>query len=339
MRILVTGGRGKVGRATVDALLAAGHDVTSTDFGAPTFERPDLGEAAYVQTDLTDAGSGLRGRARPRRGDPRGGDPRADPQPGSTWFHKNLMSTFNALEAAVRWQVPALRQRVVRDGAGLVLRRAALPARLPARRRGAPAAPAGPVRHVQGLRRAAHGRGRPPLGHPLHLRAPVVGAVGGQHEHNLGPVVSGGGDEPSDGFWSYVDVYDLAAMLRLAAESDLPGHEVFYAAQPDNSSPGLPLADLVRRHHGDAIELRGLTAPTRRASPPPRPSGCWAGSRRARGATTSTRRALLGRVELPDRDPEHHEAEHEHDRRPRAAPARASPTTSRPGRARRARRR
>ena len=30
----------------------------------------------------------------------------------------------------------------------------------------------------------------------------------GNIEHNLGPVVSGGGDEPSAGFWSYVDVYD-----------------------------------------------------------------------------------------------------------------------------------
>ena len=49
-------------------------------------------------------------------------------------------------------------------------------------------------------------------------------------------------------------------MLRLAAESDLPGHEVFYAAQPDNSA-GRPLADLVRRHHGDAIALRDVDRP------------------------------------------------------------------------------
>jgi UDP-glucose 4-epimerase len=82
----------------------------------------------------------------------------------------------------------------------------------------------------------------------------------GNIEHNLGPILRGGGDEPSAGFWSYVDVYDLAEMLRLAAESDLPGHEVFYAAQPDNSA-GLPLADLVRRHHGDAIPLRDLPRP------------------------------------------------------------------------------
>jgi nucleoside-diphosphate-sugar epimerase len=38
MRILVTGARGKVGGATVAALVDAGHDVTATDVGRPRFE-------------------------------------------------------------------------------------------------------------------------------------------------------------------------------------------------------------------------------------------------------------------------------------------------------------
>jgi UDP-glucose 4-epimerase len=82
----------------------------------------------------------------------------------------------------------------------------------------------------------------------------------GNIERNLGPVIRGDDDEPSPGFWGYTDVYDLAEALRLAAESDLPGHEVFYIAQADNST-GLPLADLVRRHFGDRIELRALARP------------------------------------------------------------------------------
>ena len=106
MRILVTGGRGKVGRATVDALLAAGHDVTATDLGAPVFERPDPGSAAYLQADLTDAGAGLRRRARPRRGDPRrAAIPEPTRHPAHVVFHNNVMSTFNMIEAAVRWGV------------------------------------------------------------------------------------------------------------------------------------------------------------------------------------------------------------------------------------------
>ena len=53
---------------------------------------------------------------------------------------------------------------------------------------------------------------------------------------------------------SYVDVYDLAELLRLAAESDLPGHDVVYAAQPDNAG-GRPLEDLVARMH--QVPVRG----------------------------------------------------------------------------------
>src|SRR5919201_3811066 len=57
MRILVTGARGKVGSAAVATLLDAGHEVTALDIGAPVFETPEPGAAAYFQADLADAGS------------------------------------------------------------------------------------------------------------------------------------------------------------------------------------------------------------------------------------------------------------------------------------------
>jgi UDP-glucose 4-epimerase len=78
----------------------------------------------------------------------------------------------------------------------------------------------------------------------------------GNYAHNLGTCLRDP-DEPSASFWSYIDVYDLADALRLAAESELPGHEVFYIASPDNCA-NRPLAEMVRRHHGDAVELREL---------------------------------------------------------------------------------
>jgi nucleoside-diphosphate-sugar epimerase len=61
-------------------------------------------------------------------------------------------------------------------------------------------------------------------------------------------------------FWSWIDADDLGEALRLAAESDLPGHEVLYIASPGNAT-GLPLHDLVRRHHGDAVALRPVDRP------------------------------------------------------------------------------
>jgi UDP-glucose 4-epimerase len=56
-------------------------------------------------------------------------------------------------------------------------------------------------------------------------------------------------------FGCYVDADDLAEAIRLAVESDLPGHEVMYAAAADNAA-GVPLGEGIRRRYGDRIELR-----------------------------------------------------------------------------------
>ena len=81
----------------------------------------------------------------------------------------------------------------------------------------------------------------------------------GNIERNIGPSVRGPA-QPSAGLWSYIDAYDLADALLLAAGSELAGHEVLYIASPDNVA-GRPLAELVREHHGDAIELRPVDRP------------------------------------------------------------------------------
>jgi nucleoside-diphosphate-sugar epimerase len=260
MRILVTGGRGKVGRATVDALLAAGHDVTATDLGAPVFERPDPGTAAYVQADLTDAGAAFSVV--------RGHDavihtaaiPEPTGNPPHVVFQNNLMATFNAIEAAVRWGVGRFVNVSSETAPGwFFAERRFLPDYLP-------------VDEEHPLRPQDSYALSKVLGEQLMdaaVRRSDVRCITirpswvqweGNIERNLGPIVRGKGDEPSVGFWSYVDLYDLAEAMRLAAESDLPGHEAFYIAQPDNSA-GLPLADLLRRHHGDAIPLRELPRP------------------------------------------------------------------------------
>ena len=85
----------------------------------------------------------------------------------------------------------------------------------------------------------------------------------GNYESNLGPWLR----EPavSEGFWAYIDVYDLADAIRLAAEASTPGHEVVYIASPDIASHE-PLEELARRFHGDA-------APEIRPSDEARPSG------------------------------------------------------------------
>ena len=263
MRILVTGGRGKVGRATVHALLAAGHDVTSTDLGAPVFERPDPGEAAYQQADLTDAGAAFA----VVRGHDAVIHAAAIPAPGHhpphVVFHNNLMGTFNAIEAAVRWGVGRFVNVSSETAPGwFFAERPALPDYVPVDEEH-PLRPQDPyaLSKVFGEQLMDAAVRRSDI-RCISIRPSWV-QWEGNIERNLGPLVSGDDDGPNAGFWGYTDLYDLAEALRLAAESDLPGHEVFYIAQPDNST-GLPLADMVRRHHGDKVAVRDL--PRRDAS-------------------------------------------------------------------------
>jgi UDP-glucose 4-epimerase len=106
MRVLLTGALGKVGRATSEALLAAGHKVTGVDVARPTFDRPLPGQARYQQADLTDAGDAyalVRGHDAVVHA---AAIPEPTQNPPHTVFHNSLMSTFNLLEAAVRWGVP-----------------------------------------------------------------------------------------------------------------------------------------------------------------------------------------------------------------------------------------
>src|SRR5256714_15565741 len=119
MRVLVTGARGKVGRAAVAALQRAGHETVATDLATPDFDTPPAGTAPYVKTDLTDAGQvyALVGGASVGEG-PRPGPfeavvhAGAIPAPGRhaphVVFTNNLSATFNVVEACVRLGVRRL---------------------------------------------------------------------------------------------------------------------------------------------------------------------------------------------------------------------------------------
>jgi UDP-glucose 4-epimerase len=262
MRILITGARGKVGAATVAALADAGHDLTATDLGPPRFEA-DRDAVAYRQADLTDAGDAfavVRGHdavvhaaAIP---DPTHNAPHAV-------FRNNLMAVFNTLEAAVRFGI----QRFVNLSSETVPgfffpERPWLPEYVPVDEQH-------PVRPQDPYATAKH------FGEQLMdaaVRRADITCVSlrpswvqweGNYELNIGPWLR----EPavSEGFWAYIDVYDLADAIRLAAEADTPGHEVVYIASPDIAAHE-SLPELARRFHGDA-------APEIRPSDEPRPNG------------------------------------------------------------------
>jgi UDP-glucose 4-epimerase len=259
MRVLVTGAHGKVGRAATAALADAGHDVTASDVGRGVFERPLPGELPYQQADLTDAGQAfavVRGHDAVVHA---AAIPDPTHNPPHVVFQNNLMATFNVLEAAVRFGVPRFVYISSETVPGFFFpERPFLPEYAPVDE-DHPSHPQDPYAlskfFGEKLCDAAVARSdiRCISIRPSHVQ------YEDNYERNLGPQVR----DPSvlsPNLWSYIDAYDLADAIRLAAESDLPGHEVFYIASPDNSC-GSDFAELLRTYYGDQIELRPLTRP------------------------------------------------------------------------------
>src|SRR5918994_2382956 len=190
-----------------------------------------------------------------------GHDGAAIPEPTQntvhTVFRNNLMATFNTLEAAVRWEVPRFVHLSSETVPGFAFaERPFLPDSLPVDERH-------PVRPQDPYATAKH------FGEQLMdaavRRSDVTGISirpswvqwEGNYAGNLSPALRDPEGTTSASLWSYIDAYDLADALRLAAEVRTPGHEVAYIASPDNHA-NRPLAQLIRHHHGDAVEIRGL---------------------------------------------------------------------------------
>jgi nucleoside-diphosphate-sugar epimerase len=257
MKVLVTGAKGKVGSATVKALLAAGHEVTATDVMRGVFERPGPGEPAYFQADLTNAGDAfalVRGMnavvhaaAIP---DPTHNTP-------ATVFQNNIMATFNMIEAAVRSGVSRFVNISSETVPGFFFpERPFLPDYVPVDEEH-PIRPQDPYAlskyFGELLMDAAVQRSDIRC---ISIR-PCWVHHEGNYERNLGPQVRDA-SVLSANLWSYIDVHDLADAIVLAVQSDLPGHEVFYIASPDNVG-GRPFAETVRKYYGDQIEIRPLS--------------------------------------------------------------------------------
>jgi UDP-glucose 4-epimerase len=258
VRILVTGARGKVGAATVDRLLRAGHDVTAADIAPAVYERAR--EVTYVQADLADAGHAAAVVPGHDAVVHTAAIPSPVHNPPHVIFQNNLMATYHTLEAAERSGVRRFVYVSSETVPGFSYPRRYFHAQY------APIDEDHPVRPQDSyalskwfgekLMDAASQRSDLAC---VSLR-PTWVQWEGNIERNVGPIVRAHGADRSASFWSYVIVDDLADAIWLAATADTPGHEVLYVAAADNATGG-PLHDLVRRHFGDEGELRPVDRP------------------------------------------------------------------------------
>jgi len=256
MKIVVTGAHGKVGRAATKALLEAGHEVLATDLSRPGFERREEGSARYVMADLTDAGEAFAVI--------RGADavvhaaaiPEPTGNPPQVVFRTNLMASFNVLEAAIRFGVGRFVNISSETVPGFFFpERDFLPDYAPVDELH-PIRPQDPYAlskyFAEQLMDAAVQRSDIKC---ISLRPSWV-QYEGNYEQNLGPQIRDAA-VLSPNLWSYIDAYDLADAIVLATESDIPGHQVFYIASPDNVG-GHDFAAVLKKYYGDQIELRPL---------------------------------------------------------------------------------
>lgn len=259
MKVLVTGARGKVGRAAVEALLDKGHEVVATDLMRPTFERKGEREVPYSMADLTDAGDAFAVT--------RGVDavvhcaaiPEPTGNPPHVVFHTNIMSTFNMIEAAIRFGVKRFVYISSETVPGFFF---------PEREDLPDYAPVDEEHEIRPQDPYALSKWFGELLMDAAVRRSDIKCISlrpswvqyeENYERNLGPQVR---DESvlSANLWSYIDVYDMADAIVLATESDLPGHDVFYIASPDNAT-GKDFGELLHKYYGDKIELKPVDRP------------------------------------------------------------------------------
>jgi UDP-glucose 4-epimerase len=256
MKVLITGARGKVGRAVTQTMSEAGHEVFTTDLSQPSYERKEEGAPKYRMADLTDAGSAY---ALVRDMDAvlhLAAIPEPTGHPPHVVFQNNLMGTFNLIEAAISFGVKRFVNVSSETVPGFFFPdRPFLPDYAPVDE-DHPIRPQDPYalsKHFgEQLMDAAVARS--------DIRAisirPCWVQFEGNYAQNLGPQIRDA-SVLSQNLWSYIDVYDLADALVLAVESDLPGHEVMYIASPDNVG-GHDFAAVLKEYYGDQIALRHL---------------------------------------------------------------------------------
>lgn len=260
LRLLITGARGRVGQAVVEASLAHGHRTVTTDIGAPQYGVP--GRTPYLRADLTDYGEtvGVIAEARPDVIVNSAAIPAPGSDPAHVVFRTNTAIAYNVAEAVARLNIRRLVSLSSETVPGFITApRPFLPDYLPVDEEH-------PIRpqDAYALSKSISEQICDALVRRSDATAVSVRpswVLSPDMYASVIPPIQSGGMRPPPNQWSYVDTRDLAELIVLAAESSTTGHEVVYAAQPDNLM-GRALNELLSAAYGDsAPPLRELDRP------------------------------------------------------------------------------
>jgi nucleoside-diphosphate-sugar epimerase len=247
MKIVVTGGSGKLGQQVISELGAHGHDVVSLDRAphpdAVPSQTADLRNAESLQDACAGADGIIHLAAH------------IAPNIVSDFatFNDNVSMTYNALKAASE---AGLRRAVVASSIsayGFLYGPSGMtPAYLPVDEEH-PCHPVDPY----GLSKVvgetiADSFTRRDGSTIVSLRFPGINYD--PAFERIKKLMIDPGFRRS-GFWSYIDVHDAAIACRLAIESNLNGHHVFNAAAP-TSNMREPTRELVERFFPDLKDIR-----------------------------------------------------------------------------------
>ena len=252
MKILVTGGLGKVGQGVLEELLGGGHELTVLDrMPGPR----DGGRAKYLMGEIQDLGQVMEAAA--------GSDAiihlaavhNPHVAPTNVVFETNVNGTFNVHHAAFRLGIPRVVSTSSNAAVGWAYSEGAfLPDYLPIDEEHPlrPIDPYGLSKQVgETIARSYSLKG---------VETVVIRPSGVVTPEALDEIRRTRGREP-EGWreYSYIDVRDLAVAFRLAVEKPLPGCTVMFVVA-DDSTVAEPLCDLLPRlNPAIGARAQGLT--------------------------------------------------------------------------------
>jgi len=251
LRIAVTGGNGKLGRATVAGLRAAGHTVIVLDMAGPDRNQ-------FTHVDLTDYGQvvdALAGVNDRHEGLDAVAHLGAIPAPG-LWsdvatFHNNMSATFNVFQACKRLGIRTIAYASSETVLGLPFETPPPYIPLDEEYETRPESTYSMVKHLEEEMAQKFVR----WDSSLSITALRFSNVMDPADYAEFPSFDADARQRSWNLWGYIDARDGANAIRLALETSRPGYDVFniFAADTVMSRPN---AELVAEVFPD-VEIRG----------------------------------------------------------------------------------